>query len=398
MRPYSDYDHGTGAGSLIPPGDAMKSLPAAADGRRPPSFSGARNQREKARAAGMHPDYWYAVEYDERLAVGRVIEVKFWGSSIALFRGADGVVRALENRCAHRHVRLSIGQVTGCTLTCAYHGWTYDAEGRLVEVPHELFGRQFGKVKIRSYPVRSRYGLIWLFPGNPALAERTAMPEIAEIEGPDRWACVPIDFTWQAHHSIIVDNVSDFTHAYLHRRYRPFVDAKLSRCETVGNKVELSYEVVVGDGRFSKLFVDRKRARTDRMDLAFDYPYQCSNTGDRIKHWCFLLPIDERTTRVFFLFYFDALKIPFTPLRIPRAVMTPFLQAANRLLIRPLLSEDGIAVEAEQDAYEISNGAPFIEFNPAVTMFQKLIARRWEDYLASQSTRTAATDEAQGVA
>ena len=208
------------------------------------------------------------------------------------------------------------------------------------------------------------------------------MPEIPELEGPDRWACVPIDFTWQAHHSIIIDNVSDFTHAYLHRRYRPFVDAKLSRCETVGDKVELSYDVVVGDGRFSKLFVDRKRVRTDRMELGFDYPYQWSNTGDRIKHWCFLLPIDERTTRVFFLFYFDALKIPFTPVHIPRAVMTPFLSLANRLLIRPLLSEDGVAVEAEQEAYETSAGAPFIEFNPAVTMFQKLIARRWEEYLA----------------
>ena len=78
--------------------------------------------------------------------------------------------------------------------------------------------------------------------------------------------------------------------------------------------------------------------------------------------------------------------------------MTPFLRMANRLLIVPLLSEDGIAVEAEQEAYEISSGAPFIEFNPAVIMFQKLIARRWEEYLASQPAPTAATDEAQGVA
>jgi phenylpropionate dioxygenase-like ring-hydroxylating dioxygenase large terminal subunit len=376
----------------------MTNLPAGANDRRPPPFSEARNPREKARAAGLHPDHWYAVEYDKRVPAGRVIEVRFWGLSIALFRGTDGTLRALENRCAHRQVKLSIGQVTGCTLTCAYHGWSYDAEGHLIEVPHELFGRQFGKVKIRSYPVRSRYGLIWLFPGDPALADQTAMPEIAELEGPDRWACVPLDFTWQAHHSMIVDNVSDFTHAYLHRRYRPFIDAKLSRCETVGNRVELSYELVVGDGRLSKRFVDRKRVRTDHMDLAFEYPYQWSNTGDRIKHWCFLLPIDERTTRVFFLFYFDALKIPFTPLHIPRAVMTPVLYLANRVLIGPLLSEDGIAVEAEQEAYEISKGAAFLEFNPAVTMFQKLIARRWEEYIASRSGPAAKTDGAQGVA
>jgi len=375
-----------------------KSVPVRADVQRPPPFGSARNPREKARAAGLHPDHWYAVEYDARVPAGRVVEVRFWGRSIAVFRGSDGALRALENRCAHRHLKLSIGQVTGCTLTCAYHGWSYDSEGRLVGVPHELFGRQFGKVRIGSYPVRARYGLIWVFPGNPALAEHTSMPKIPELEGVGSWACVPLDFTWQAHHSIIVDNVSDFTHAYLHRRYRPFVDAKLTRCETLGNKVELSYDVIVGDGQISKLFVDRKRVRTDRMDLAFEYPYQWSNTGDRIKHWCFLLPIDERTTRVFFLFYFDALKIPFTSFRIPRVVMTPFLRAANRLLIAPLLNEDGIAVEAEQQAYETSSGAAFIEFNPAVTMFQKLIARRWEEYLALQPAPPTVTDEAQDVA
>jgi phenylpropionate dioxygenase-like ring-hydroxylating dioxygenase large terminal subunit len=376
----------------------MIGVAALSDTQRPPPFSAARNQREKARAAGLHPDHWYAVEYDTRVAPGTVTEVRFWGRSIAVFRGADGTLGAIENRCAHRHVKLSIGQVTGCTLTCAYHGWSYDTNGRLVDVPHELFGRQFGKIKIGSFPVRSRYGLIWIFPGDPTFAERTPMPEIPELEGTNHWAYVPIDFTWNAHHSMIVDNVSDFTHAYLHRRYRPFVDAKLARYETVGNSVELSYNVVVGDGRISKFFVDRKRVRTDRMDLGFAYPYQWSNTGDRIKHWCFLLPIDERTTRVFFLFYFDALKIPFTPFRIPRAIMMPFLRVANRLLIRPLLSEDGVVVEAEQEAYETSAGAPFIEFNPAVTMFQKLIVRRWEEHLGAQSKSPASVEEAQGVA
>src|SRR5947209_205582 len=192
----------------------MKPYVGSSSAHWPPAFGAAGNHRQKARAAGMHPDYWYAVEYDTRVPAGRVVEVKFWNKSIAVFRGRDGRLRAVENRCAHRHVKLSIGQVTGCTLTCAYHGWSYDEQGRLMEIPHELFGRQFSKVRIASYPVRSRYGLIWLFPGDPAMADQRHIPEIPELEGPDRWACVPLDFTWRAHHSIIVDNVSDFTHAY----------------------------------------------------------------------------------------------------------------------------------------------------------------------------------------
>lgn len=367
-----------------------------ASDEKPPSFDSARNLRQKARSAGMNPNHWYAVEHERTVSPGRVVEVKFWGRSIALFRGSDGRLRAVEDRCAHRHVKLSIGHVTGCTLTCMYHGWSYDEHGQVVDVPHQHFGRQFGNVKIRSYPVRLRYGLIWLFPGDSALAERVPIPEIPELEGAARWACVPLDFTWRAHHSVIIDNVSDFTHAHLHRRYRPFVNAKITSCETRGDMVELSYDVIVGDGRFSKLFVDRKRVRTDRMDLAFEYPYQRSNTGDKIKHWCFFLPIDVHTTRAFFLFYFDGLKVPFTSFRIPRAVMYPFLRIANWMLIEPLLREDGVAVEAEQMAYERFAHGPALEFNPAVTMFQKLIVRRWEEYLAE--CPSASLGEAKGVA
>ena len=133
------------------------------------------------------------------------------------------------------------------------------------------------------------------------------------------------------------------------------------------------------------------------MKLAFEYPYQWSNTGDRIKHWCFLLPIDERTTRVFFLFYFDALKFPFTPFRIPRAILLPFLRLANRFLIVPLLRQDGVVVEAEQEAFEALSGAPFIEPNPAVPMFQQLVVRRWQEHLGSQSTAAARRGGAEAV-
>jgi hypothetical protein len=350
---------------------------------QPPTFAEARNRRQKARSAGLHPDYWYAVEYAKSLKPGHAIDVQFWNRSIALFRDDAGALHAIENRCAHRQVKLSLGTVEGQCLVCPYHGWTYNGEGRVTAIPHELFGRPMPRFKVPSYPVRERYGLIWIFPGDPDLAEQRSIPEIPELEGSDRWACVPIDFTWRAHYSMIIDNVSDFTHAYLHRRYRPFVDAKLTYYQTLGDTVQLSYDTKVGQGRISGLFVDRKRVDTNHMDLGFQYPYQYSNTGDRIKHWCFVLPIDERTTRVFFLFYFEALKIPFTPFRIPRWLMSAVLRVANRLLIGPLLEEDGFAVEAEQEAYEQHWDAPLAELNPVVGHFQELIVRRWEDHLAA---------------
>ena len=49
----------------------------------PPSFSTAKNRRQKVRACGMDPNYWYAVEFDDAIKPGEVKAVKFWKRSIA---------------------------------------------------------------------------------------------------------------------------------------------------------------------------------------------------------------------------------------------------------------------------------------------------------------------------
>lgn len=349
-----------------------------------PKFDEARTRRQMARAAGLDPDHWYAVAHASAVRPGKVVETRFLDRSIALFRGADGELGAVENRCAHRQLKLSMGEVDGCKLVCAYHGWAYDKAGRLVSVAHETFGKSIERIGIASFPLRERYGLIWLFPGNAAHAETTAMPELPELEQPAPWASIAIDFVWAAHHSLIIENVSDFSHAHLHRKYRPFSNAKLTDLETTGTQVRLSYDVLVGDGRFSKHFVDRSRVNVDRMDLCFDYPYQWSDTGGRIRHWCFLLPLDDRTTHVFFLFYFDAVQIPLLRRPMPRSLQQLLMHAARRLLIRPLLAQDGRMVEAEQQAYDRHAHVPAYELNPAVGEFQKLIVSQWRRHLAPE--------------
>ena len=364
-------------------GDSRRGLDVSPAPGAPPGFEEARNLRQQARASGMDPDYWYAVEEERRVKPGTVVEIIFWKRSIALFRGLDGSFHAIENRCAHRQLKLSLGQVHGCRLVCAYHGWQYDGNGRCVEIPHNRRGRGPLKLSLRTYPVKVRYGLIWLFPGKPEQSKLRQIPDIPEIEGPARWACVPLVFTWSAHHSMVIDNVSDFTHAYLHRRYRPFEEgATLTRCETAGDNVHVAYDTRVGRGRLSGLFVDHGRLDTDHMELCYQYPYQWSNTDDAIKHWLFVLPIDERTTRVFFLFYFKSLKIPLLPVRIPRFAMSAVLKISNRLLIGPLLEQDRFAVEAEQQGYENHWNAPPIELNPAVRAFQDVTVRKWREHLA----------------
>ena len=95
-----------------------------------------------------------------------------------------------------------------------------------------------------------------------------------------------------------------------------------------------------------------------------------------------MLPVDERTTRVFFLFYFKSLKIPLLPVHIPRFAMTAVMKISNRVLIGPLLSQDRFALEAEQEGYERHWDARSVEFNPVVQAFQRVTVRKWQEHLA----------------
>ncbi|MCA9522954.1 MAG: aromatic ring-hydroxylating dioxygenase subunit alpha [Myxococcales bacterium] len=365
---------------------------AGSDG--PPSFEDSKNRRQRARAAGMNPNYWYAVEYDAAIKKGEAKEVIFWKESIAVFRGMDGQLNAILNRCAHRQLKLTGGEVKGCRMVCPYHGWEYDGQGRVTHIPHDLFGRKMPKFRVHRYPLKVRYGLIWIFPGDPALAESRPLPHIPELEGPDAWPCVPFDNTWTAHHSMIIDNVSDFTHEYLHRAHMPFSDAKLLDMQVEEDRVSLTYDSKIGGGKWMAPFVDQSKVKTDRIDLCYDYPYQWSNTGGKIKHHLFVLPIDERRTRAFFLFYFKALKIPMLPITIPRWVMIPVLKIANKVIFDPLIGEDGWAVEAEQEGYDACYDAPMAEINPAVHEFQKLTIRKWEEHLETAKSQPAVRIEA----
>jgi len=360
--------------------------------RQPPTFDKAEGRKQKARSAGLDPNYWYPVEYDEAIAPGEVREISFWGTSYALFRDAKGELHVIENRCAHRQLRLSVGHVDGCNLVCAYHGWRYDGEGRVVGIDHDLFDRGMPRIKVSCKEVRVRYGLVWVFFGDKERAKERDVPVIPELEGSAPWPCVPIDFTWRAHHSMIIDNVSDFTHAYLHRKYQPFTDAKLTDCRVEGDKVFVEYDAKIGQGPVYQRLVNHSGMNTNHMELCYEYPFQWSNTGGRIKHHCFILPIDRTTTRCFFLFYYDphTFKVPFVPVTIPRRLLRALLTAGNTLLVRPLLAQDGFAVEEEQRAYERHYDAPMMELNPAIGAFQALTIRKWEEYLAASENRQRA--------
>ena len=138
------------------------------------------------------------------------------------------------------------------------------------------------------------------------------------------------------------------------------------------------------------LFDRHDRAEMKLMELCQQYPYQWGNTGGRVKHWVFLTPLTDRKTRVYFIFYFNRVKVPFTPFHFPQKLMGLVLAIFNPIYIKPVTAQDGDAVAWEQEGYEHAARRAVIEFNPAVAQFQQLIVGKWQSYL-ERAARDAGT-------
>lgn len=88
--------------------------------------------------------------------------VRLLGENLTLFRDAKGSLGLIGDRCAHRGASLAYGIPQDNGLRCAYHGWTYNTEGRVVDMPFEPACL---RLKVTSYPVEELGGLVWAYMG-----------------------------------------------------------------------------------------------------------------------------------------------------------------------------------------------------------------------------------------
>jgi vanillate O-demethylase monooxygenase subunit len=158
-------------------------------------------------------NYWYVAATDHELGQ-RPFRRVILGEPVVLYRLPDGTPVALEDRCAHRHLPLSMGKLVGDTLQCHYHGLRYDSTGQCVRVPGQDLIPPSARVK--AYPVVERYHWLWIWMGDPALADPARITDFHWLDDPG-WGAKPQYLHVQANWQLIVDNLLDLTHlAFVH--------------------------------------------------------------------------------------------------------------------------------------------------------------------------------------
>lgn len=117
---------------------------------------------------------WYVGAWDEEVTADGLLGRTLLGEPIVFFRDADGAAVALEDRCCHRAAPLSIGRKEADGVRCMYHGMKFNNKGVCIDVP----GQEKVPVKacVRAYPVQERDRFIWIWMGDPALANPADIP------------------------------------------------------------------------------------------------------------------------------------------------------------------------------------------------------------------------------
>ena len=162
-------------------------------------------------------NYWYPALLSRKVRT-RPVPLQILGEKLVFLRH-NGKCYALEDRCAHRGVPLSVGRcIFPGTLTCRYHGWTYDITNGLcvAALSDGPDSPIVGKVRVISHPVEERKGLVWVYIGDAA---PPALEEDVPEEFLNEKALIEVRVTLrEGNWRLAAENGLDPAHAaYLHR-------------------------------------------------------------------------------------------------------------------------------------------------------------------------------------
>jgi len=174
--------------------------------------------RDQMPPLGM-AEYWYPAISERKVGSRKGVRRTLLGREIVFFRGKQGNVVALTNWCPHRNASLAGGKcLFAGTITCPYHGLTFDETGAakafLGEGARSKFTGRRG-TNARSYPTQTLKGLvfIWMGDGEPSPIEEDVPPEFSDESA----LVMHSQQLWHANWRPALENLQDAHAFFVHR-------------------------------------------------------------------------------------------------------------------------------------------------------------------------------------
>ena len=118
--------------------------------------------------------HWVPALMSEEIETdGKPVRVRLFGENLVAFRDSNGDVGLIDEFCPHRGPSLYFGRNENCGLRCLYHGWKFDKDGNITDMPSEPPESQMKENPPLTHlsPTDSTagespmtYGIAWLLP------------------------------------------------------------------------------------------------------------------------------------------------------------------------------------------------------------------------------------------
>ena len=157
--------------------------------------------------------FWQPVCLSEELTdVPKAIRIL--DEDLVAFRDRAGRIGVLQRHCSHRGTSLEYGIIQPKGIRCCYHGWVYDIDGTIMEMPAEPEDSKiYDTVVHGAYPALERDGLVFAYLGDPA--EKPDFPEFDGFHYPKGTKLVPFSNIYPCNWLQVYENIMDHMHTAL---------------------------------------------------------------------------------------------------------------------------------------------------------------------------------------
>jgi phenylpropionate dioxygenase-like ring-hydroxylating dioxygenase large terminal subunit len=312
----------------------------------------------------MIKNQWYGILDSKELKDDKQIGVTRLGEKLVLWRNADRSVNCIYDQCCHRGASLSKGQVIHDTIRCPFHGFAYDASGKVVLIPANGKNTPVPeRYHVHAYKVIDKYDIIWLWYGDYT----DDLPEIPFFEYlREGFSYGGFSETWPVHYTRAIENQLDVVHLpFVHGNSIGRGDNTLVNgpvVKWVDNLMTFYVHNIKDDGKTRPLKADEIDDYENYFSLQFQMPNLWQNRISKdIRIVAIFAPVDETSTHIYLRFYQKFMKVP-----VLKQIVNSLSNISNRYILhqdrRVVLTQIPIKTELKMGENLVQGDAPIIDF------------------------------------
>ncbi len=312
----------------------------------------------------MIKNQWYGILDSKELKENKLIGITRLNEKLVLWRSADGKVNCIFDQCCHRGASLSKGKRVHDAVACPFHGFEYDASGKVTRIPANGKSAPVpDRYRVHAYKAEDKYGFIWIWYGE----YKDDLPEIPFFdELKEEFSYGGFSETWPVHYTRAIENQLDVVHL-------PFVHTdSIGR----GRKTVVNGPVVKWQDNLMTFYVDnvtddgtvipKKPEEIENYQSLFHLQLQMPNLwqniiSDDLRIVAVFAPIDQESTHIYLRFYQKFMQVP-----VLKQMVNGLSSIGNRYILhqdrRVVLTQIPKKTELKMGENLIQGDAPIIAY------------------------------------